>query len=316
MAGSDLKLFCCNANPDLAGRVAECLQVSMGDATVRKFNDGEIFVRINENVRGKDVFIIQSTCSPANDHLMEVLLMTDALRRASARRITTVIPYYGYARQDRKDVPRTAISARVVADLIEAAGCDRVFSLDLHAPQIQGFFKIPVDHLFAASVLLNRMKEILPDPEEAVLVSPDAGSVERTRAFAKRLQCGIAVADKRRSSPGKIAEINIIGDVEGKEAIIVDDLIDTAGTMCEVSKSLIEKGALKVWAVATHPVLSGPAIDNINQSPMERVLVTDTIPLGEKVDKSSKLEVLSVAGLLAEGIARIHNEDSVSALFV
>lgn len=318
MTQPEIKLFSGNANPALAKKVADELGIKLGDAKVKKFNDGESFVRVNENVRGRDCFILQSSCNPANDNLMEILLMTDALKRASAWRVTAVMPYYGYARQDRKDAPRTPISARVIADLLESAGADRVFTLDLHAPQIQGFFKVPVDHLFAASVILNAMRNQIGDDGlgNIVLVSPDAGSVERTRAYAKKLKCGIAVADKRRDAPGKVAEVNIIGEVKSKEAIIVDDLIDTAGTMCEVARTLQQQGATKVWAAATHPVLSGPAIDRINESPMERVMVTDTIPLGEKADKTNKIEVLSVSGLLADGIRRIHNEDSISALFI
>jgi len=317
MSSRHLKIFCGNAVPELGKLVAQALNVSLGNCEIKRFSDGEIFVRIHENVRGADVFILQSTSSPANDHLMELLIMIDALKRASAGRITAVIPYYGYARQDRKDAPRTPITARLVADLIESAGADRVFSLDLHAAQIQGFFKIPVDHLFAAPVLLKSMKEIIRDREDIVLVSPDAGSVERTRAYAKRLERGIAVADKRRSAPGHVAEVKIIGEVAGKEAIIIDDLVDTAGTMTEVAKVLMAKeGCSKVWAVATHPVLSGPAIQRLNDSPIESLFVTDTIPLGAKGEQTSKIKQLSVAGLLADGIARIHNEDSVSELFV
>lgn len=316
MYKNELKIFAGNASKDLAKNIAENLGQTLGDANVERFSDGEIFVRVNENVRGSDCFIVQSTCSPANDNLMEILLMVDTLRRASAARVTAVMPYYGYARQDRKDAPRTPISARLVADLLEAAGVDRVFSLDLHAPQIQGFFKVPVDHLFAASVLLKRMKEELSDPSKLVLVSPDAGSVERTRAFAKKLQCSLAVADKRRSGPNRVAEVNIIGDVSGKEAVIIDDLIDTAGTVVQVAKTLKEQGADRVWAVATHPVLSGPAVERLKNSDLEKILVTDTIPLQEAARGSSKFEVLSVAGLLADGIKRIHQADSVSALFV
>ncbi len=312
-----LKILSGNSNPKLAQEVAKHLKVEVTSAEIKRFNDGESFVRINENVRGADVFIIQSTSSPANDNLMELLLMIDALRRSSAERVTAVIPYYGYARQDRKDSPRTPISARLVADLLEAAGADRVFSLDLHAPQIQGFFKIPVDHLFAAPVLLAEMKNILGDRKDFVLISPDAGSVERTRAFAKRLECSMAVVDKRRAGPGQLAEVKIMGDVAGKEAILIDDLIDTAGTMTEVAKALKDLGgASSVWAVATHGVLSSPALERIEQSPIDKVLITDTIDLEEKVKKVSKMKVLSVAGLLANGIERIHNKDSVSELFV
>lgn len=317
MKKTPLKILCGNANRDLAKKVAQHLGLELAKTEIKRFSDGEIFVRVEENVRGADVFILQSTCSPANDHLMEILLIADALRRASAARITAVIPYYGYARQDRKDVPRTPISARVVADMLEAVGVNRVFSLDLHAPQIQGFFKVPVDHLFAAPVLLKVMRERVANMEDLVLVSPDAGSVERTRAFAKRLDCSIAIVDKRRSAPGKVAEVNIIGEVSGKECVMIDDLVDTAGTICEVARVLIEqKGARQVWGVATHPVLSGPAIQRLNDSPLVRLIVTDTIPLGEKAKMTNKIEVLSVADLLADGIRRIHDEDSVSELFV
>jgi ribose-phosphate pyrophosphokinase len=317
MKQSPMKIFCGNANRDLAERVANTLKIDLGKSEIKRFSDGEIFVRVQENVRGADVYVLQSTCSPANEHLMEILLTVDALRRASADRVTAVIPYYGYARQDRKDAPRTPISARVVADLLEVVGVDRVFTLDLHAPQIQGFFKVPVDHLFAAPVLLKAMREFCTNTSDLVLVSPDAGSVERTRAFAKRLDCSIAIVDKRRSAPGKVAEVNIIGEVNGRECVMIDDLVDTAGTITEVARVLIEqKGASKVWGVATHPVLSGPAIERIEKSPIERLIVTDTIPLGDKAKMTKKIQVLSVADLLAEGIARIHNEDSVSELFV
>lgn len=317
MSNPDLKIFTGNSNPQLAQKVAAYLKLPMGDITVKKFSDGESFIRINENVRGQDVFIIQSTCAPANESLMELLVMLDAFKRASPERVTAVMPYYGYARQDRKDSPRTPISARLVADLLQAAGAHRIFSLDLHAPQIQGFYNIPVDHLFAAPVLVKRMQTLLKrNPEEVVLVSPDAGGVERTRAYAKRLNCAIAIADKRRDGPGKIAEVNIIGNVKNKEAILLDDLVDTAGTLTQVANVLLDNGADKVWACATHPVLSGPAIERINSSPIERVLVTDTIPTDEKVKACSKLEVLSVAELLGDAIARIHRSDSVSSLFI
>ena len=317
MKKTPLKILCGNANRDLAKKVAQHLGLELAKTEIKRFSDGEIFVRVEENVRGADVFILQSTCSPANDHLMEILLIADALRRASAARITAVIPYYGYARQDRKDVPRTLISPRVVAHHLEAVGVNRVFSLDLHAPQIQGFFKVPVDHLFAASVLLKTMRERVSNLEDLVLVSPDAGSVERTRAFAKRLDCSIAIVDKRRSAPGKVAEVNIIGEVTGKECVMIDDLVDTAGTICEVARVLIDqKGARMVWGVATHPVLSGPAIQRIQDSPLVRLIVTDTIPLSERAKMTNKIEVLSVADLLADGIRRIHDEDSVSELFV
>ncbi len=317
MSQTSFKIFTGNSNPVLAQKVAAYLKVPIGDITVKKFSDGETFVKINENVRGADVFIVHSTCAPANESLMELLVMIDAFKRASADRITAVMPYYGYARQDRKDSPRTPISARLVADLLQAAGVHRIFSLDLHAPQIQGFYNIPVDHLFAAPVLLKKMQELITNPpEDVVLISPDAGGVERTRAYAKRLNCGIAVADKRREGPGKIAEVNIIGEVKDKEAILLDDLVDTAGTLTEVSKVLLKKGAKKVWACATHPVLSGPAIQRINDSPIEHVVVTDTIPTNDKVAMCPKLIVLSVAELVGDAIAHIHRADSVSSLFI
>jgi len=317
MNHGDLKIFSGTSNPKLSDKVAKCLGVKLGEAQLKKFSDGEIFFRINENVRGTDIFIVQSTCQPANENLMELLIMIDAFKRASAGRITAVIPYYGYARQDRKDSPRTPISARLVADLLESAGVHRVFSLDLHAPQIQGFFSIPVDHLFAAPVLIKDMQSILKNKtEDVVLVSPDAGGVERTRAYAKRLNCSIAIADKRRDAPGHVAEVNIIGHVKGKEAILLDDIVDTAGTITEVSKVLLENGAKKVWACATHGVLSNAAIQKINDSPLERLLLTDTIPLEKKEKDCPKIRVLSVAELLGDAINRIHRADSVSALFV
>ena len=313
----DLKIFTGNSNPALAAKVAKQLNLPLGEIQVKKFNDGETFVKIVENVRGGDVFLIQSTCAPANESLMELLVMMDAFKRASAGRLTIVMPYYGYARQDRKDAPRTPISARLVADLLQVAGADRVFSLDLHAPQIQGFFDIPFDHLFAAPVLVPEMRKLLSSStENVVLISPDAGGVERARAYAKRLDCAIAIADKRREGPGKIAEVNIIGDVKGKEAILLDDLVDTAGTLTEVAAVLLSRGASKVWACATHGVLSGPAVERINKSPLEHVLITDTIPSDEKQRLCPKLKVLSVAELLAAAIRRIHDSDSVSSLFV
>lgn len=313
----ELKIIAGNSNPELAQSVATHLKTSLCKVAIKRFSDGESFVRIEENIRGADVFVLQSTCAPANENLMELLVIIDALKRASARRITAVIPYYGYARQDRKDSPRTPISARLVADLLQAAGTHRVFCLDLHAAQIQGFFNIPVDHLFAAPVLLPRIREILNETgNEPVLISPDAGGVERARAFGKRLDCSLAVVDKRRDAPGQIAEVNIIGQVKGKEAIILDDIVDTAGTMQEVARVLMREGAKAVWAVATHGVLSGPAPQRISDSPLARLLVTDTIPVGSKRQLCSKIEVLSVADLLGDAIRRIHESDSVSSLFV
>jgi len=315
-AFGELKLLTGNSNPDLASKIAKQLNTTITPALVKKFSDGETFVRIEDNIRGADCFIIQSTCAPANENLMELLVMIDALKRASARRITAVMPYYGYARQDRKDTPRTPITARLVADLLQAAGAHRVFALDLHAAQIQGFFNIPFDHLFAAPVLVKRLKELIKEPSKAVLVSPDAGGVERARAYAKRLDCAIAIADKRREGPGKIAEVNIIGDVRGREAVLLDDIVDTAGTLAEVSRVLVDQGASRVWAVATHAVLSGPAPERILQSPLERLILTDTVPIGNKTDLCPKIEVLTVSELLGEAIQRIHRQDSVSSLFV
>jgi len=281
---------------------------------VRRFSDGEVMVELGENVRGRDVFVIQSTCSPVNENLMELLLLIDALKRASARRITAVMPYYGYARQDRKVAPRVPISAKLVADLITVAGAKRMLSVDLHAGQIQGFFDIPVDHLFAAPVLLNiiRSKDY-PDP---IIVSPDAGGVERARAYAKRLDVNLAIVDKRRDRANEAKAMNIVGDVKGKTAIVVDDMIDTAGTLTQAAQALLGHGATQVVACATHAVLSGPAITRIESSEISSVVVTNTIPLTEKARSSPKIFVASVAGLLGEAILRIHQEDSVSSLFV
>ncbi len=310
-----LKIFSGNANPELAEKICAYLAIPLGRANVRTFSDGEIFVEIQENVRGADVFVIQPTCPPVNDHLMELLIMIDALRRASARRITAVIPYYGYARQDRKVIPRTPITAKLVANLITVAGARRVLTIDLHAGQIQGFFDIPVDHLYAAPVLITYLKEEFRD-KEIVMVSPDAGGVERARAYAKRLNAGLAIIDKRRLRPNESEVMHVVGDVKGKVAIILDDMIDTAGTICKAADALYERGAKEVHGMATHPVLSGPAIERLKKSPMKSVVVTDTIPLREEAKKLKKIKVLSVAELLGEAIRRIHNDDSVSSLFV
>lgn len=272
-------------------------------------------VEIGENVRGRDVYIIQSTCAPTNNNLMELLVMTDALKRASAATITAVIPYYGYARQDRKAAPRTPITAKLVADLITTAGIDRVVTTDLHAGQIQGFFNIPVDNLYAAPVILNYLKGRF-DGQEVVMVTPDAGGTERARAFAKRLGCSLAVIDKRRTGPNVAEVMHLIGDVRDKIAIILDDMIDTAGTLTQAAKALKENGAKAIFACATHGVLSGPAIERINNSDIEEVVLTDTIPLGEKEAQTGKVHMLSVAELLAEAIKRIHQDESVSSLFV
>lgn len=309
-----LKLFSGNSNPQLAQEIAEYLKIPLSKAKVRTFSDGEVFVEIEENVRGTDVFVIQSTCPPVNHNLMELLIMIDALKRASSRRITAVIPYYGYARQDRKVAPRVPISAKLVADLITAAGASRVLSMDLHAGQIQGFFNIPFDHLFAAPVLLEYIRGHYLD--DLVVVSPDAGGVERARAFAKRLQVGLAIIDKRREGINEAKAMNIIGEVRGRKALILDDMIDTAGTLTQAAEALLSKGAREVYAACTHPVLSGPAVERIEASMIKEVVVTNTIPLSERARNCSKIKQLSVSGLLAEAIQRIHEERSVSSLFV
>ncbi len=310
-----IKVFSGNSNLELASRICENLGIIIGNAKVRNFSDGEIMVEIAENVRGRDVYVVQSTCAPTNNNLMELLIMTDALKRASAATITAVVPYYGYARQDRKAAPRTPITAKLVADLITRSGVDRVVTIDLHAGQIQGFFDIPVDNLYAAPVILDYLKKRF-DGEPIVMVTPDAGGTERARAFAKRLECSLAVIDKRRTTPNVAEVMHLIGDVRGKIAIILDDMIDTAGTLTQAAKALKDNGALSVFACATHGVLSGPAIERINNSEIEEIVLTDTIPLGEKGGASSKLHTLSVAELLAEAIKRIHEDESVSSLFV
>lgn len=309
-----LKVFTGNSNPHLAEEICHYLHLPLSQAMVRRFSDGEIFVEVGENVRGADVFVVQSTAPPVNDHLMEMLIMIDAMRRSSARRITAVIPYYGYARQDRKVAPRVPISAKLVADLITTAGAGRVLCMDLHAGQIGGFFNIPVDHLYAAPVMLDYLRHQLEG--EAVIVSPDAGGVERARAVAKRLKAGLAIIDKRREKANVAQAMNIIGEVEGKLAVVVDDMIDTAGTLTEASRALVDNGAREVWACATHAVLSGPAVGRIGESPLARVVVSNTIPLGPEAQEVGKFQSLSVAQLLGEAIRRIHMEDSVSSLFV
>jgi len=297
----------------MAREIAGFLNLPLSEADVRKFSDGEIFVEIKENVRGDDVYIVQPTCTPVNDHLMELVIMVDALRRASARRITAVVPYYGYARQDRKVAPRVPISAKVVAEMFMAVGVRRVLCMDLHAGQIQGFFNIPVDHLYAAPVLLGYIKDKFKD---VVMVSPDAGGVERTRAFAKRLDAGLAIIDKRRDRPNECQAMNVIGEVKGKVAILLDDMVDTAGTLCNGAATLLEHGAKEVHACCSHPVLSGPAIERLNKSCIKSLVVTNSIPLSGDALKCDIIKVLSVSKLLAEAIDRIHNEDSVSSLFV
>lgn len=309
----ELKLIAGNANRPLAEEIAQHLGGSLADADVSRFSDGEVFIQINENVRGADVFVIQPTCPPVNDNLMELLVMLDALKRASAQRITAVLPYYGYARQDRKVQPRVPISAKLVADLITAAGAQRVLALDLHAGQIQGFFNIPVDHLFAAPVLIDYLgRKNLQDP---VVIAPDAGGVERARAIAKRIRAGLAIIDKRREGPNVSLFMHLIGDVKGRDAIIIDDMIDTGGTLIQAVDAIKREGARRILACGVHPVLSGPAIARIEGSPLEEVVVTNSIPLGPE-KRIAKVAVLSVASLLAEAIRRIHVEESVSTLFV
>ena len=310
-----LKLFTGTAHPDLARDVASYLKISVADATVSTFSDGETQLRVNENVRGSDVFVIQPTCTPVNDNIMELLLMVDAMKRASAARITAVIPYYGYARQDRKVQPRVPISAKTIADLINAVGTNRVLTVDLHAGQIQGFFNIPVDNLYAAPVLLEYIRKQY-DASSLVIVSPDAGGVERARSFAKRLKCSIAIVDKRRERANECEVMNVIGDVEGVEALILDDMVDTAGTITQAAAALREKGARKVSAACTHAVLSGSAVERINKSAIEEMIVTNTIPLDSKQEQCKKLKVLSIASLLGEAVRRIHEESSISSLFI
>jgi ribose-phosphate pyrophosphokinase len=304
-----------SSNPELAANVAAFHGKSLGNVTLRRFSDGEVFVEIHENVRGRDVFVLQSTSAPANDNLMEMLIMIDALRRASAHRITAVLPYFGYARQDRKSSPRTPISAKLVADLIVAAGTDRVLTVDLHAGQIQGFFNIPVDNLYAMPVLLPWVQKTLGD-RDVVMVSPDAGGVERARAFAKRLNAGLAICDKRRPKANQAEVTSVIGDVEGKVAILVDDMIDTAGTITQAAAALKRAGAAEVYATATHGVLSGPALDRIRDSEITELVITDTIPLRDSDRATGKVRVLSVANLLGEAVERIYQETSVSSLFI
>ncbi len=309
-----IRIFSGNANITLAKKICDNLGVTLGKANVSTFSDGETRVEINENVRGMDVFIIQSTCSPVNVTCMELLIMIDALKRASADRITAVIPYYGYSRQDRKVAPRAPITAKLLADLITTAGANRVLSIDLHAGQIQGFFNIPVDNLFATPVLLEYMKKKYL--ENTVVVSPDTGGVERARAFGKRLGASLAIIDKRREGPNEAQVMNIIGNIEGKSVILLDDMIDTAGTVVQGANALKEAGALEVSVCCTHPVLSGPALDRIEGSDIKEVVVTDTIPLSERAVNCSKIKVLSVSGLLSEAVRRIYYNDSVSSLFI
>jgi len=310
----DFIIFSGNSNPALSKKVCSYLNVALGGEKVKRFSDGEIQIEIDENVRSKDVFVIQSTCSPVNENLVELLLMLDALKRASAARITAVIPYYGYARQDKKVAPRVPISAKLVADMLTIAGASRIITLDLHAGQIQGFFDIPVDNLFAAPVLIEYIRNNFNN--DLVIVSPDAGGVERARAFAKRLNAGLAIIDKRREAPNEAKAMAVVGDVAGKIVVILDDMVDTAGTMVEAAGAIMKNGAREVYAVCAHPVLSGPSIERIENSPLKALVVTDTIPLGENARSCKKIKVLSISELIGEAIVRSFRGDSVTSLFV
>ena len=310
----ELKLFAGSAHPQLSKEIAEMLGLPLGQARLRRFPDSEVSFQIDENIRGADVFIVQPTSNPVDQHLMELMVMIDAFRRSSASRITAVVPYYGYARQDRKDKPRVPISAKLVANLLSAAGTNRVLTMDLHKAQIQGFFDIPVDHLFAAPVIIDYCSRLnYPD---LTVVSPDAGGAERARAYAKRLGGELAIVDKRRTEDGTAEVMNVIGDVKGRTCILQDDIIDTAGTIQKAAQALKDAGAARVLACAVHGVLSGPAIDRIEKSPLDQLIVTNTIPLGEAARRCKKIVVLSVARLLGQAIRNIHEETSVSSLFV
>jgi ribose-phosphate pyrophosphokinase len=314
MTWENIHVFSGSANPALAKDVCECLGIGVGEVALRTFSDGEIHLQIMENVRGVDAFALQPTCSPVEFHLFELLLMIDALKRASAGRITAVLPYYGYARQDRKDKPRVPISAKLIASLLERAGADRVLALDLHAAQIQGFFDIPVDHLFASPVLIEHFRAA--QPSSLTVVSPDAGGVERARAFAKRLNAPLAIIDKRREQANVADVMNIIGEVSGRNCIMVDDLIDTGGTLVKGAEALLAAGAESVSACATHPVLSGPAVKRLTESRLREVVVTNSIPLTEEAKRSERIRTLSIAPLLARAIQSIHEGGSISTLFV
>jgi ribose-phosphate pyrophosphokinase len=310
----ELKIFSGSAHPGLTAEIAQFLGVEVGQARLKQFPDSEVAFQIDENIRGTDVFVVQPTCSPVDHHIMEMLVMIDAFRRSSAARITAVVPYYGYARQDRKDKPRVPISAKLVANIISAAGTNRVLTMDLHKAQIQGFFDIPVDHLFAAPVIIEHLSRL--DHPKVTIVSPDAGGAERARAYAKRLDAELAIIDKRRGEEGAAEVMNVIGDVDGRTCILQDDIIDTAGTITKAATALKAKGAARVFACAVHGVLSGPALERIEKSPIDRLIVTNTIPLHGDKAKSSKIVVLSVARLLGQAIKSIHEETSVSSLFV
>jgi ribose-phosphate pyrophosphokinase len=309
-----LSIFTGNSNRPIAEEICKFVEIPLGRAEVTHFSDGEIYVEINENVRGVNTFVVQSTCTPVNQALMELLIMIDALKRASAGSIIAVIPYFGYARQDRKVKPRTPITAKLVADLISSAGADRVVAMDLHAGQIQGFFNIPFDHLYGMPVFIDEFRQM--GLSDVVVVSPDAGGVERARAYSKRMNATMAIIDKRRSAPNVSEVMHVVGDVKGKNAIIVDDIIDTAGTLCNAARAVMDAGARSVKACASHPVFSGAAIERIDASPLTRVVVTNTIPLSEAGKASSKIKVLSVGRLLGEAVKRIHHGDSISSLFI
>ncbi len=313
---SDLMLFSGNATPDLAASISSYLNVPLGNITTNRFSDGECSVEVMENVRGKDVFIIQSTCAPTNDNLMELIIMADALKRASAKRITAVVPYYGYARQDRRvRSARVPISAKVVADMIGGVGFDRVLTVDLHADQIQGFFNIPVDNVYATPVLLDHIMQ--DASENLMVVSPDVGGVVRARAIAKRLNdADLAIIDKRRPRANEVSVMNIIGDVDGRDCVIVDDMVDTAGTLCQAAQALKDHGAKSVSAYATHPVLSGKAINNINGSGLDKLVITNTIPLSDAAKTCDRIETLDLAPLLGESIRRVNTEESISTMFL
>ncbi len=314
MSDDRLKIFSGNANRPLAEEICACLGVPVGEAAVSRFSDGEVYLQILENVRGADVFVVQPTCQPVDTNLVELLLLIDALKRASAQRITAVIPYYGYARQDRKDKPRVPISAKLVADLLTAAGANRTLTMDLHAPQIQGFFNCPVDHLFPSPVVVSYFKSLnLPD---LTVVAPDAGGVERSRFYAKRLNAPLAIMDKRREDVNVSEVMHVIGDVRDRTALITDDIIDTAGTLVKSAEALLDNGARRVYASATHAVLSGPAVERICKSPIEQVVVTNSIPLRPEAQACGRIKVLSIAELLANAIQSIHAETSVSQLFI
>ncbi len=319
MSEAKIQVFSGNSNLQLAQRITEYLKIPLGNANVRRFSDGEVSVNIEESVRGNHTYIVQSTCPPANENLMEMLVMIDALKRASAAEITAVVPYYGYARQDRKASPREAITAKLVADLLEAAGATRMISLDLHVAQIQGFFNVPFDHLYATPIFMEDIRQRFcsnGNADDLVVVSPDTGGVERARAYAKRLQASLAIIDKRRVQPNVAEVMNIIGDVAGKKAIMVDDMIDTAGTLTKAAEAILAHGAIGVWAYATHPVFSGKAIERIEKSSLKEVIVTDSIPLSKEALKCGRIRQLSCASLVGEAILRVHTGTSISSLFL